>query len=311
MKAFFTSKQPTESTQLANEEACLQELRSRMGPLPEDLCPNSDTDATLRRFLKARGNNVEKAEKMLRATLEWRKENDIANVFLKAPDDETMRYIRSAIRHSHHGFDKKGRPVYIEQTGRNDTEMLTDRSKLQTSDLVNSHLIMMEYQVRVMMREASMRNGVTVHEMCNILDLEGLSLKHMGPEILRMFRAVAVVDQDHYPEQLGGAYIINAPWVFSTVWNAISKILDKRTQEKVYVLSKGKKQTEELLKIIDAESLPEFLGGVCRCEGGCVSGPEHCTSESGMTMNQRKVQDWVLAGMKAHSERKANGHAVA
>uniref|UniRef100_A0A7S0WUC2 CRAL-TRIO domain-containing protein n=1 Tax=Pyramimonas obovata TaxID=1411642 RepID=A0A7S0WUC2_9CHLO len=96
--------------------------------------------------------------------------------------------------------------------------------------------------------------------------------------------------QDNYPEQLGGAYLVNAPWIFSTIWSAVSVFLDKRTRSKVQVLSAGAKQKKALLEVIDADTLPEYLGGTCKCKGGCLSG-EGCTHPEGKTIHHIAMEE--------------------
>jgi hypothetical protein len=58
-----------------------------------------------------------------------------------------------------------GRPVYIEKTGRIDPEMI--KAKLSKEDVIRGHLWMMEYQNRVLMKQASVKTGRTVctHEL--------------------------------------------------------------------------------------------------------------------------------------------------
>jgi hypothetical protein len=66
---------------------------------------------------------------------------------------------------------------------------------------------------------------------------------------------------------MGKFYIINAPYIFTTVWSVIKGWLDPVTVEKIKIL--GHKYQDELLQQIPAENLPEALGGKCNCPGGC------------------------------------------
>ena len=43
--------------------------------------------------------------------------------------------------------------------------------------------------------------------------------------------------QANYPENLGRAVIINAPWVFSGAWKLVSPVLNQRTQDKISIES--------------------------------------------------------------------------
>ena len=44
---------------------------------------------------------------------------------------------------------------------------------------------------------------------------------------------IANMFQSNYPDKLEIAYIYDCPFLFSTIYNIVSKILDKKTQEKI------------------------------------------------------------------------------
>lgn len=78
------------------------------------------------------------------------------------------------------------------------------------------------------------------------------------------------VAQDNYPEILGATYIVNAPMVFNGVWAIAKNFVDEKTRKKINILGSGYKKV--LLENIDADNLPEILGGNCTCadQGGCL-----------------------------------------
>ena len=51
------------------------------------------------------------------------------------------------------------------------------------------------------------------------------------------------------------------------VWNPLEKLLPRADAAKYDILGTSYKDT--LLKQIDEENLPSFLGGKCECPGGC------------------------------------------
>ncbi|CAL2275218.1 unnamed protein product [Prunus armeniaca] len=69
---------------------------------------------------------------------------------------------------------------------------------------------------------------------------------------------------------LNRLFIINAGAGFRMLWSTVKSFLDPRTTAKIHVL--GNKYQNDLLDIIDASELPEFLGGTCTCadQGGCM-----------------------------------------
>jgi hypothetical protein len=64
-------------------------------------------------------------------------------------------------------------------------------------------------------------------------------------------------------------YIINAPMLFTAVWSVIKQLLDEVTVNKIHIL--GSSYKKQLLECIDEENIPDFLGGSCKCPGGCVN----------------------------------------
>ena len=65
----------------------------------------------------------------------------------------------------------------------------------------------------------------------------------------------------------GRFYIINAPYIFTTVWSVVKGWLDPVTTEKIQIL--GSSPVSELRKQIPLENLPSIIGGQCNCPGGC------------------------------------------
>ena len=59
--------------------------------------------------------------------------------------------------------------------------------------------------------------------------------------------------------------------VFKGVWAVAKNFVDEKTRAKINIIGGGYKKT--LLENIDADNLPEFLGGNCTCsdKGGCLN----------------------------------------
>ncbi len=252
------------------------------------------------------------------------------SVFSTPLDKEKMRHLVQGFPHSHHGFDKKGQPIYIDRTGQLDVESVLEF--MTKEEVLHSHIIMMEYQNRILMAEGSRRMGHTVHRMCNIVDMTGASSRmasrkaraprrrrlpalreraarsppslpslagpcaltsrrrvRAAPQAMDVFKLIAAVDQDNYPETMGATYVVNAPWVFTAVWRMVRVFLDEGVTAKVHILGEGAPTRDALLAAVDAEALPAFLGGTCKCPGGCVTGAA-CTSADGLVASQRAIQ---------------------
>lgn len=91
-----------------------------------------------------------------------------------------------------------------------------------------------------------------------IFDLEGWGMTTHGTSRGTDFtKEILVTAQNHYPERLHMAFIVSAPWLFSTAWSIISGWLDKKTQEKIKFL----KSRKELHNYIDKSKLPSSYYG--------------------------------------------------
>ena len=140
------------------------------------------------------------------------------------------------------------------------------------------HLQMMEYLNRVVYARFSQRAGKLVNKFVMIDDLSGMSTKGVTQimKFVDIMKRMSEVDQLLYPEGLGTMYFVNAPWLFSGPWKAISSLLTEDTRRRVHVVSA--EETEAVLKqTVDTEALPSFLGG--ELEGEYVTGPEVLTTD--------------------------------
>jgi len=128
--------------------------------------------------------------------------------------------------------------------------------------------------------------GRPVDKFSNILDLDGLSLKHR--KALPYVKACAKIDERYYPEVLGHTYVVNAPWIFSVFWSIVRPWLDPVTASKISVL--GSDYKKELLKHYDADQLPVEYGGTCECDGGCVPVASPREIEEVLVAQEAKIQ---------------------
>ncbi|KAI9350476.1 CRAL-TRIO domain-containing protein [Zopfochytrium polystomum] len=162
---------------------------------------------------------------------------------------------------SFHKFDKDGLPLVIERVGLYDSRRLAHICTLDA--LLELHTDLQEYLFRKLMPEASDRKGTLVDKQCVIFDCTGMGLHQFYMPAMGLLRAVADNDAKYYPERLGRLFLVNSPPVFQKIWVMIKRWLDKGILEKVHIL--GSDYKEVLLKYIDADNLPEYLGGSCTC----------------------------------------------
>ena len=105
-------------------------------------------------------------------------------------------------------------------------------------------------------RLASARSG-KMQRATTIVDASGASLAMLSH--LRVIKSVAKIGTSYYPEIMKRVLIVNAPWIASMAWKALSPFLPEQTRKKVSIYSK--KFTQQLLEEIEPSELPESLGG--------------------------------------------------
>lgn len=220
---------------------------------------------------------------------------------------DKFRHLCRYFPHAHHGFDRKGQPIYIDCTGKLDVD--TCLGAVTVDEVLQSHIIMMEFQNRILMAEGSAAAGHTVHRMCNIVDMKGASMRLASRKAMDVFKGIAAVDQDNYPETMGATYVVNAPWVFTAVWKLVRVFLDDGVTAKVHILGEGEPTRKALLEAVAPDQLPAFLGGKCRCPGGCVSGAE-CTSPDGLVASQRRIMAYCQEYTRALAAKEIDQHGT-
>lgn len=219
----------------------------------ETLHQGYPTEALVR-FLKARDGNVQKAHKMLVDCLEWRIQNEIDNILSKPIVPANFyRGVRDSQLIGMSGYTKEGRPVIAVGVG------LSTYDKASIHYYVQSHIQINEYRDRVILPAATKKFERHISTCVKVLDMTGLKISQLSQ--LKLLTVISSIDDLNYPEKSDTYYIVNAPYIFSACWKVVRPLLQERTRKKVQVLSGCGK--DELLKIMDYESLPHF----CRRTG--------------------------------------------
>lgn len=152
------------------------------------------TKESLLRYLRATKWDQNEAEKRLLETLTWRREfgvEDLTADYIE-PENETGKQVIV-------GFDKQGRPCHYLNPGRQNTEV--------TPRQVQHMVFMLERVIDLIPAEQE--------KICLLIDFKtGAKRTNTAPG-LGQGREVLHILQNHYPERLGRALIVNGKRAYS------------------------------------------------------------------------------------------------
>ncbi|XP_035214971.1 SEC14-like protein 2 isoform X2 [Stegodyphus dumicola] len=262
------------------QKEALDVLKSR---IVDEVNPEMKDDFYLYlRFLRARDFNVNLAEDMLRNHLAWRKANQIDNIItdfapakkngqiessaiseIKYESGSELRKSRIAVAikylpFTRIGFDKDGCPVRYFAFGNMDSKGIL--KSVKRNECIRGIIQCFEEDVAAM-KEQSKKIGKPVQQWTYIFNFDGYTFaKATHKPTLETLIALFVQYEANYPERLKAAYIINASVYFSIAFSIIKPLLSGATLKKITIYGRDGWKNE-LLKTIDPEVLPAFLGG--------------------------------------------------
>lgn len=216
----------------------IAELRARLNdvePIPgeEDFFTSTET---LVRYLKAREWNLKLSEKMIRATIEWRRKTKPLTVDCtwchEKPGIHPLRQV---------GFDEMGRPVVY--------------FCFAQATVVKNTLEQVLAHATYLIENAkkTMKPGVTTWVM--VMDCKGISLPAYNP---RLGYGATQLLSDHYPERLGMVICINHNTVFHGVWKAIKIFLHPNTIAKMKLV-RSKRKMRDIFEALFPAELADWL----------------------------------------------------
>lgn len=227
------------------------------------------TRECLLRYLRATKWNQKEAEKRVLGTLAWRREYGVEDLTADhiSPENETGKQIIL-------GYDKEGRVCHYLNPGRQNTEA----SPRQVQHLV----FMLERVIELMPPQVE-----TLSLLINFKSSKSRSNTAPG---IGLAREVLNILQNHYPERLGRALIINVPWIVNGFFKLITPFIDPHTREKL-------KFNEDMKKYVPAEQLWTEFNGSLEFEY------DHATYWPALQKmcaekHEAKYQRWVAGGQQ-------------
>lgn len=196
-------------------------------------------DATLRRFLRARDLNVEKASKMLSKYISWNRAF-IPRGFISTSEVSNEILQNKMFRQ---GTDKKGRPIGV---------MMLSKHFPSKGNFDECKRYMVFTLDKLCSRMNEGQEKFTI-----IADLDGYG--YCNIDVRASIASISIL-QDYYPERLGKVFIIHVPYVFMTMWKVISPFIDKNTKKKIVFVENNRLEAT-LLEDIDESQLPDIYGG--------------------------------------------------
>ena len=121
--------------------------------------------------------------------------------------------------------------------------------------------------MRLRMPACSIAAGRRIETMTVIQICGGATFSRICKQsAITALRTASQIGSDYYPETLGCYLILDPPGWFPYLWAIIKTFIDEKTRTMIKVVPQAEQMTE-LLKIIDLENIPAFLGGKCQCLG--------------------------------------------
>ncbi|KAH8272187.1 hypothetical protein KR018_010648 [Drosophila ironensis] len=248
------------------QESKLLELRKMLDGV-DDL-ERVPSYQTILRFLAARDWHVTQAFTMLCDSIRWRREHRI--------DYLLKEYSKPAVVKEHfpgdwHHHDKEGRPIYILRLGHMDVKGLL--KSLGMEGLLRLALHICEEGIQKISISAE-RLEKPVLNWSLLVDLEGLSMRHLWrPGIKALLYIIETVERN-YPETMGRVLVVQAPRVFPIAWTIVSTFIDEHTRSKFLFYGPDNVHMKEgLSQYLNEDMVPDFLGGPCKTmihDGGLV-----------------------------------------
>lgn len=170
-------------------------------------------------------------------------------------------FLKNVYSRGYYHCSSEGHPINIELIGKCDVHKFFTE---MTQDEFNQYFIASyERMLNIMLPLCSKKAGRRIDKVYTVLDLKGVALTKIFDSKFKKFLGnITNISGSYYPELLKEMYIINAPLLFTGIWNLIKHTIDPKTRSKIHIISgNGSKQ---LSKFMIPSKTPHFFGGQCQ-----------------------------------------------
>ncbi|VAI69996.1 unnamed protein product [Triticum turgidum subsp. durum] len=218
----------------------INEVRGLLGSLTEEM-PSFMSDATIRRFLRARNWSMEQATKGLKETVKWRRDY--------RPDaisQDDVAEMENEVRRTHVAdyLDKNGRSVLVSN--------VPMKSKVSAKEQIKHLVYLLEYFAT---NSADEQDDFVVW----LTDFRGWSISSTPLSITR--ESIHII-QNYYPGVIGVAIPFDPPRIFESFWKIAKNFVQADMKEKVkFVYANKPESLKTIADIFDLDTLESSFGG--------------------------------------------------
>ncbi|XP_037459456.1 phosphatidylinositol transfer protein 3-like [Triticum dicoccoides] len=243
LKKTARSQEATQQKASSSEEQQqekINEVRGLLGSLTEEM-PSFMSDATIRRFLRARNWSMEQATKGLKETVKWRRDY--------RPDAiswDDVAEMENEVRRTHVAdyLDKNGRSVLVSN--------VPMKSKVSAKEQIKHLVYLLEYFAT---NSADEQDDFVVW----LTDFRGWSISSTPLSITR--ESIHII-QNYYPGVIGVAIPFDPPRIFESFWKIAKNFVQADMKEKVkFVYANKPESLKTIADIFDLDTLESSFGG--------------------------------------------------
>lgn len=207
-----------------------------------------------------KGTDAEKVAEAIEAygrIGKWRRDHAASCLGTKVRGEHVMNAAMGSLVG---GCDHYGHVVWAEKLG--DIASIVDHPvSLEEAQAIRMKVMEVVQQVQA---QRSLARGVRRYKQIYILDLAHVSLASLltRPKVMELTKAIMTGATAFFPEVMWKMFIVNAPFIFRSVYSMVSPFIHPVTKEKIRILGSSRYYLPELAAVgVTPNQIPKSLGG--------------------------------------------------